>query len=484
MFAGSMLRAAAVPGESVSSLRSHALRRAFPRYYRRKLSSVIADLIVLLVAVRKPKVATPLALLVVVGAARYRWHARPNSGTKAALPPGTVSIGSRAIHDPNHFFSNAERFGDVFKSNHFLEPQVCVMGMDRAARLFNEKEADLASVPLPFNQFIPGGLVRWKRDEQHDEYRRLFQYGFGQPLIRGNSALIDRAVSRMLESMAGSTDALHPLPYIRHMVFELWVPLFFGIGVDHDRFDEIVELYEKLSQPSRKKPRQVAEVLSVLEDLLVSLLPDSSPLCAASLILARDESAVLEPALLRNLIFTLETSRDDVSGLLMWVVKHASDNPAVLDQLRRERVRTRASADSNALSNRMVSESLRLEQSEHLFRRAQRDISFEGFTIPENWLVRACTHESHRDPATFERPNAYDPDRFLDSSYGGKYAPFGVDGRACVGETLTRRLASTLLEQLADDFDIEITADGPREMGEHRHWAPSDEFRFRLISRT
>jgi cytochrome P450 len=483
MFAGSMLRAAAAPGESVSSLRSNALRRAFPRYYRRKLSSVVADLIVLLIAVRKPKAATPLGVLVVVAGARYRWHARPNSGRKAALPPGTVSIGSRALHDPNYFFSNAERFGDVFKSNHFLEPQVCVMGMDRTARLFNEKEADLASVPLPFNQFIPGGLVRWKRDAQHDEYRRLFQHAFGQPLIRGNSELIDSAVSRMLESIAGSTDAAHPLPYIRHMVFELWVPLFFGIGVGHDRFDEILELYEKLSLPSRKKPRHVAEILSVLEDLLVALLPHSNPHCAASLILARHESEVLEPALLRNLIFTLETSRDDVSGLLMWVVKHASDNPAILDQLRREQVRNKVATDSNTLSNRMVSESLRLEQSEHLFRRAQRDISFEGFTIRENWLIRACTHESHRDPTTFERPNEYDPDRFLASSYGGKYAPFGVDGRACVGETLTRRVACTLLEQLAG-YDVEVTADGPREMGGYRHWAPSDEFRFRLIPRS
>ena len=40
-------------------------------------------------------------------------------------------------------------------------------------------------------------------------------------------------------------------------------------------------------------------------------------------------------------------------------------------------------------------------------------ITHAGFRLPRGWLLRICVHESHRDPAVFEHPEVFDPDRFL-----------------------------------------------------------------------
>ena len=66
-----------------------------------------------------------------------------------------------------------------------------------------------------------------------------------------------------------------------------------------------------------------------------------------------------------------------------------------------------------ATSTRIVMETLRLEQSEYLYRETTRDIEHKGVVIPRGWLVRLCVRESHQDPAIFANPDVFDPDRFL-----------------------------------------------------------------------
>jgi hypothetical protein len=94
-------------------------------------------------------------------------------------------------------------------------------------------------------------------------------------------------------------------------------------------------------------------------------------------------------------------TRDDATGLLMWVLTFLSDDPACARRLRN-------TDDPDALADRVVSETLRLAQSEYLWRRASRDIEFRGVVIPAGWLVRVSLRELHRDPAHFEHPDEFD----------------------------------------------------------------------------
>ncbi|KAF2358225.1 Cytochrome P450 [Trinorchestia longiramus] len=51
-----------------------------------------------------------------------------------------------------------------------------------------------------------------------------------------------------------------------------------------------------------------------------------------------------------------------------------------------------------------------------VFHRATADVSFEGYMIPQDTLVVACTEICHRDEAAWEKPNQLYPEHFLDKN--------------------------------------------------------------------
>ena len=484
-FARAMMLAAAAPTDLVRSLLSKDLRRGFPKYYRSRRRIGVANIAAATVLARNRSTRFASALTVGVAAVWLKWRSRSSWGTAAGLPPGRVFTGSRAVHDPDHLSTAANRYGSVFKTNHFEEPAVCLMGMHDATEVFREHADSLGVVPLAFNKYVPGGLVRWKSGREHDEYRRIFQHLFGQHLIRSNQYVLESSIDRMLRAMhsQGSSAGIRPNLYMPDMVFEAWAQLFFGIAPDDRRYGEVSQLFETIDVSRLNKPDRMVDALLRLENLLEAegITNDD---CALAALRAHTGDRHLEAAMIRNLIFTLDMTRTDICGLLIWALYHAATNRHVLDELAAEVQRDENVFTTRSLANRMVSESLRLEQSEHLFRRAERDIDIDRFRVPAGWLVRVCTQESHRDPAVFPHPGRYDPDRFLDPSWNAAaYAPFGIDGHSCIGEALTRRFTSTLLIRLARRYDVEVTNDGPRQMGEFQHWTPSDDFRIRLVSR-
>jgi len=437
----------------------------------------------MLTRTRRARLISSLGLAGV--SARLWWTSRSDWGSKVGLPPGRVGSGSRAVHDPQHFTEAAQRYGTVFKTNHFDEPAVCLMGMEDAASIFTEHADALEPMPLAFNRYVPGGLVRWKGGQEHADYRRLFQHVFGQHLVRSNEHVLESSIDRMLDEIStqsGST-GVRPILHIPNMVFEAWTQLFFGISPTDTDYREVAALYDTIDVTRLNNPDRMVEALQRLENMLDAKQTADTD-CALEALRTRIGDPRLETAMVRNLIFTLDMTRTDISGLLTWALYHAATNGHVLDQLASEIRHGEDLYTTHSLANRMVSETLRLEQSEHLFRRAGRDIEIGDYRAPAGWLVRVCTQESHRNPEVFADPDRYDPDRFLDPSWNAaEYAPFGIDGHSCIGEALTRRFTSVLLVRIARSYDVVVTNDGPLEMGEFQHWTPSDDFRIRLVSR-
>ncbi|KAF2353957.1 Cytochrome P450 [Trinorchestia longiramus] len=51
-----------------------------------------------------------------------------------------------------------------------------------------------------------------------------------------------------------------------------------------------------------------------------------------------------------------------------------------------------------------------------VFHRTTADVSFEGYMIPQDTLVVACTEICHRDGAAWEKPDQLYPEHFLDKN--------------------------------------------------------------------
>jgi len=136
--------------------------------------------------------------------------------------------------------------------------------------------------------------------------------------------------------------------------------------------------------------------------------------------------------------------------------------------------------------NAVVHEALRLcPPSPALGRTATRDIEVDGYRVPAGSLVIYGTAAVQRDPALWDRPDEFDPDRFLGAAAKSRdrwqYAPFGAGPRTCIGDhfamleatlalaTVLRRIEVTSVD---DDFPVEfpftMVAAGPIRAVAHR----------------
>lgn len=199
-------------------------------------------------------------------------------------------------------------------------------------------------------------------------------------------------------------------------------------------------------------------------------------------------AALDDPTIIGNFSLISHIAYGDLTGLHAWIFKFASDNPAALDSVRADQNGLRSTpTDLPDPATRIVMETLRLEQSEFLFRRVVRTFECEGMTIPAGWMVRFCIHESHRDPAVFSDPDRFDPERFAGRSFTrDEYAPFGADAHGCMGSHIAHCLGRLLVEEIARGFELRVVVDGPVETAGNRHrdhWRPSSLQRVMVVPR-
>jgi cytochrome P450 len=286
--------------------------------------------------------------------------------------------------------------------------------------------------------------------------------------------------------MADRSTEISPAPYFQKMSFSIFIALFLGLSPHDQEFGRLQKLYERIDyrhalfSPKSKTEKTLHEIEEIFliqatkqESYFRNFLGDQ----------VHDRSTYpTDKTLLRNFIYLLQTSWIDIADLMTWIFKLLSDHPHWVETLRQtihSHDETKRQS-AHQLANRIVLETLRLEQSEYLMRKALHDIDFEGFLIPKGWLVRIGIRESHRDAQIFTNPDDFNPDRFLATSIGPKqYSPFGIQQKSCVGKGLTLWIGQKFVLELARGFEWRVVQDGPRELG-FFHWRPSSKLRVHM----
>jgi cytochrome P450 len=490
-FSLEVLRAGAQPLRAVRLLLNHNFRRSDPWGARRTARAVACAALVVVASVVLAVVDDswiPVVVVILVFCAEattLAWRARRHRGTAEGWPTGSLRPGPESMIDHDHFARRARRDGPIFKTGFLGNPTVCILDLALARELFREHADDLGHAWGPVERFVPGGTIRECREPRHSELRRLHTRALTPAVVRSFEPVISDCVSSQLTTMALDADAsgsgLYPLPYLRELVLATWSHIMLGISAEDPAYVEVSSLVSDLDPDRHVYARKLddSDIIRKLDRfaaLLQNALRNRDASGESTNLAARyDElecGALGDPGIVRNLIFETINTRDDMAGLLMWVFKFLVDDPTWSERLRA------AGDDGQPLTERFVSETLRLAQSEYLFRRADKEIRFRDVVIPAGWLVRVCIREIHRDPAVFTNPDRFDPDRFLDGG-GGKdaYAPFGIDHHSCVGETLARTVARVFATEVVRGFDVETVRDGPIELSVERHWAPSSSWR-------
>jgi cytochrome P450 len=99
-------------------------------------------------------------------------------------------------------------------------------------------------------------------------------------------------------------------------------------------------------------------------------------------------------------------------------------------------------------------------------RMAQQDIEVDGYRVQAGSMLMVGIYALHRDPALWDNPLVFDPDRFSPEQVKGRdrwhYLPFGAGPRSCIGDHFAMLEATLALGTIVRSHEIRsIDADFP-----------------------
>jgi len=457
--------------------------RSFPRIAAAIALLTVAGIAAAAVAAAyAPGLLVAAAVVVACALGVAAWRARRTFGRRRGLPPGSLGLlPVGPIVDDRFFFRQAARHGPVFKTSQFARPMVCVVGLDRIGDVLRRYDDVLDPPALPFDAFVPGGFVRSMGGERHAVTAARLRPLAARDVIAAHEGVIADAARAAFDRLAAASAVegpVSPRSALRELLFTILIRVLFGIASDHPVFPRLIALYDVIDvrRPTGAIRRHARPALDELIALVGAPGREGKGVLAA--VARQDPDAAKDATIVANLLYVVQNARDDTAGLLLWTLAMLGDHPQWARALA-------ATDEPEALALRIVLETLRLEQSEFLFRKARAPLAIEGFTVPAGWLVRFCIRESHRDPTLFPDPDRFDPDRFRTMAPRSAYSPFGASTsrHACLGEQITKTVASITLAELARGFTWTVATDGPREF-DGWHWTPSEHFRITIARRT
>jgi cytochrome P450 len=140
----------------------------------------------------------------------------------------------------------------------------------------------------------------------------------------------------------------------------------------------------------------------------------------------------------------------------------------------------RVAAEASALGNRPITtddvarlgytvqvlhEALRLCPAAPAFgRMIDSDIEVDGYRLEAGTFALLSAYAMHRDPALWDDPLVFDPDRFTPERSQGRdrwqYIPFGAGPRKCIGDHFAMLKATLALATIVRTAEISSLAEG------------------------
>jgi cytochrome P450 len=250
------------------------------------------------------------------------------------------------------------------------------------------------------------------------------------------------------------------------------LPLVLPLGIVAAQFDALYRSVANTNIRDGMSRRTVRDLVALRALVLTKIIPTAPDDCVLNELKKTDGQP--DGVSIDNLVFMLQIATNNVAGLLHWIAVEFAQNQDWQERLRQD-------PDSEALRADFVLETLRLHQSEYLYRKVIEDIQFEGWTIPKGWRVRVCVAESHRDATHFPNPESFRK-RSMSKATAGQFSPFGIDRHACNGAGITLIIASAVMNELSSYPYLYASNTAPlhRDFRHWSHWRPNPSMTVRF----
>jgi cytochrome P450 len=156
--------------------------------------------------------------------------------------------------------------------------------------------------------------------------------------------------------------------------------------------------------------------------------------------------------------------------VLSWLFYAIMSRPAVLANVRRELAETGGRVEELTYLDAVMRESMRYYSTipNGSARIATKPVNIRGFEIPAGALVTVALHLLHRRAEIFDKPDEFDPQRFVGSKFAPfQYAPFGGGDRRCLGMSIAMHEMKTIVSTAVSRVELvsELAAVRPVRRG-------------------
>ena len=321
-----------------------------------------------------------------------------------------------------------------------------------AQPLFNRRSVDAMATTM--TDHIGAMLDRW---EEYARGHKLFD------IVPEMMHLSLGILSRIMFSVDLREEAESLAPAVR---FSLTAMIFSG---DMSQF-----FPSWLPLPYHRRVRRDRRLLhAVMDRIIAAHRGDNPPDDLVTLLLSAGGDAEIRDEMMTIFLAGHETSGTGLSWMLYALSRHTE----VRNRLEREiedvlggRTPVLGDLEQMPYSRMVVEEALRLYPPIWLYPRdAARDDQIGGYHIPAGSSVFVSPYVTHRHPAFWDNPEAFDPERFTPEQVAARprytYFPFGGGQRQCIGNHMAMLQLQLALVMIAQRYRLHVAPGHPVEQG-------------------
>ena len=300
--------------------------------------------------------------------------------------------------------------------------------------------------------------------EEHDYYRKLMEPSLHPSRFPDYAEMIIKQTDRV-SSLWKDGEIVDMLIESRKIALLIIMQTLFSKDVWDDLrriWKPVLKSTEYISPGAwilwRKIPRLgFRKPLMELDEYLFEIIDERRSRTDVNDLLQHLIDARLSDDIIRDQMLTMLIAGHDTStALLAWTFALLGQHPEVHERL----IQDADLADKSSLLDQVIKESLRLYPPIHIGnRRVAKEMEFSEGNVPAGERMFYSIYLTHRDPAVWENPEEFCPERF---SHGRRtppfsYVPFGGGPRVCIGAAFGQAEARVVIARLLQTHAFEFT---------------------------
>lgn len=350
-------------------------------------------------------------------------------------------------------------------------------------------------------QFIGRGLLTNDGDDWLRQ-RRLIQPGFHRERLANIVGIMDQAIHQIGDELAVSSkkeSVMDFYPLMLETAFRIIGRAIFSTEVHGDRLlelsDNITRLqeyivyairlpflrpYYKLIGKERAMHQLREDSFSVLNELIEQRKREKeAPDDLLQMLLDSRYEDTGEPMdarrLLEEMVVLFVAGHETSANALAWIFYLLAQHPEVVERLRTEwdEQGSMSTPSLESLRNmryttQVIKEGMRLYPPAWITDRLSIGADeVASYKIPPKIVVAPFIYGIHRNPAHWDQPHVFNPDRFTAAAEKERhpyaYMPFGGGPRLCIGNNFAMLEMQLVLQHFLGRFDISLANDQPVE---------------------